>query len=159
MVACTLVFVLGLPAHAVSQPVPQDAATAARELVVTMRADDQLKTILPLIMQQIKPAIVQGRPEVARDFDAIMPLMLDAMNARLSEFVDAMAALYAHNFSAEELREITAFYHGKAGQKFLQAMPALAQQSLAMGQKLGQEIAKDLQARITEELRRRGHKI
>jgi hypothetical protein len=148
-----------LPARAAPQAAPQDAEAAARELVVTMRADDQLKTILPLILQQLKPAIVQGRAEVARDFDAIMPLMLEAMNARLNEFIDAIAALYAKNFSAEELREITAFYHGKAGQKFLQAMPLLAQQSLAMGQQLGQDIARDLQSRITDELRKRGHRI
>lgn len=159
MVFCVLAVVLLAPGRATAQPVPPDVAAAARELVVTMRADDQLRTILPLIMQQLKPAIVQGRPEVARDFDAIMPLMLEAMTARLNDFVDAMAALYAQNFNVEELREITAFYHGKAGQKLLQAMPTIAQQSLAMGQKLGQEIARDLQDRITEELRKRGHKI
>jgi uncharacterized protein len=142
-----------------AQAVPPDAAAAARELVVTMRADDQLRTILPLIMQQIKPAVVQNRPEVARDFDAIMPLMLEAMQARINDFVDATALIYAQNFAADDLREITAFYKGKAGQKFLQVMPAIAQQSLAMGQRLGQEIARDLQGRMTDELRKRGHKI
>jgi hypothetical protein len=154
-----LAVVLVAPGRALPQADPADPAAAARELVVTMQADAQLRAILPLIFQQLKPVIVQGRPEVERDYDAIQPLMLGAVNARLGDFVDAMAALYARHFTAEELRQITAFYRGPAGQKFLQVMPAISQESLAMGQKLGQEIARDLQARITDELRKRGHKI
>jgi hypothetical protein len=156
MSALVLAVVLVAPGRALPQ---SDPAAAARELVVTMRADAQLRTILPLIFQQLKPVIVQGRPEVERDYDAIQPLMLDAVNARLGDFVDATATLYARHFTADELRQITAFYRGPAGQKFLQVMPAISQESLAMGQKLGQEIARDLQARITDELRKRGHKI
>jgi hypothetical protein len=156
MSALVLAVVLVAPGRALPQA---DPAAAARELVVTMQADAQLRTILPLIFQQLKPVIVQGRPEVERDYDAIQPLMLDAVNARLGDFVDATATLYARHFTADELRQITAFYRGPAGQKFLQVMPAISQESLAMGQKLGQEIARDLQARITDELRKRGHKI
>jgi len=154
-IAATLVF----SGPAASQSGTPEAAAAARELVVTMRTDEQLKTVLPLIFQQLKPTIVQGRPEVERDFNTIVPLMMEAMTARLNEFVDAVAAIYAKNFTVEELREITAFYRGRAGQKFVQAMPAIAQQSLAMGQQFGQEVARDLQGRIIDELRKRGHKI
>jgi len=32
-----------------------------------MRAADYFKTILPAIVQQLKPAIVQNRPQVERD--------------------------------------------------------------------------------------------
>jgi len=47
---------------AASQPASPDATAAARELLTTMRMADQLKAILPLLMQQLKPAIVQGAP-------------------------------------------------------------------------------------------------
>jgi hypothetical protein len=49
---------------AVSQTPSSDAMAAARELVVTMRGADQFTAVLPMIMQQLRPAIVQGRPEV-----------------------------------------------------------------------------------------------
>jgi hypothetical protein len=50
-----------------AQAPPPDALAAARELIVTMRAADYFKTILPAIVQQLKPAIVQNRPQVERD--------------------------------------------------------------------------------------------
>src|SRR6478752_2904890 len=87
-----------------------DTLAAARELIVTMRAADYFKTILPAIVQQLKPAIVQNRPQVERDYDAIMPLMLESMNARVNEIIDQVAALYARNFTVAELNEVVAFY-------------------------------------------------
>ena len=139
-------------------PAP-DAMTAARELVTTMNAADQFKALLPIILKNLKPAIVQGRPEVDRDYDTIMPILLGGMAARVNEIVDEITALYARTFSADELREVTAFYHGPVGQKFLQKQPVIMQESMAIGQKFGQSVAAEMQSRIVEELRKRGHKI
>jgi len=156
--SCVAVFVLVAgPAH--PQSPPPDALTAARELITTMQTADQFKAILPVVIRNLKPAIVQGRPEVERDFDAIMPIMLDAMNARVSEIVDQITALYARTFTVDELREVTAFYRGPTGQKFLQRLPQITQESMAIGQKFGQSVATEMQGRIIEELRKRGHKI
>jgi hypothetical protein len=147
------------PAGAQSPSLAPDAVAAARELVTASRAADTLKTLLPVIMQQLKPAIVQGRPEVERDLDAIMPQVIEAMRARSDAFADAIAVIYAHNFTADELRQLTAFYRGPIGQKFLEKMPLVAQESMAMGQKFGQELAGDLRDRMIEELRKRGHNL
>ena len=133
--ACVAVFVL-VAGPARPQSPPPDALTAARELIVTMRAADQFKAILPVVIRNLKPAIVQSRPEVERDFDAIMPIMLEAMNARVSEVIDQITALYARTFSVAELREVTAFYRGPTGQKFLEKVPQITQESMAIGQEV-----------------------
>jgi hypothetical protein len=124
-----------------------------------MRTADQLKALLPVIMTQLKPAIVQGRPEVERDYDAIMPHLLERMAQRSGEIVELTAAIYASNFSAEEIRQVTAFYRAPVGQKFLDKLPAITQASMAMGQKWGQSIAAEMRDKIIEELRKRGHKL
>jgi len=54
-----------------SQTPSPDALAAARELIETMHAVDYLKSIVPAMMQALKPAIVQNRPQVERDYDAI----------------------------------------------------------------------------------------
>lgn len=146
-------------AAAGQQPVSPDAFAAAKQMVEASKAADQMKTLLPLLMQQLKPVVAQGRPEVERDYDKIVPLMLEAMNSRVQEFSDAMATIYARNFTADELRQITAFYETPVGQKFLTRMGPIAQDALVVGQKFGQEIAKDLRERVVEELRKRGHNI
>jgi uncharacterized protein len=142
-----------------SQTPSPDAMAAARELIVTMRAVDYFKTIMPAMMQTMKPAIVQNRPQVERDYDAIVPLMLESMNARLNEIIEQIAALYARNFTADELREVVAFYRGPTGQKFVQKLPAITQESMTIGQRFGQSISSDIRGRMIDELRKRGHNI
>ena len=144
---------------AATQTTPPDALAAAKELVVTMRAADQLKNLFPIIMQQLKPAIVQGRPQVEKDYDAIMPALVEGMLARSGELIDLMADVYARNFTAAEIRQISAFYRGPVGQKFLEKMPAITQESMSAGQKWGQTVAGEMRGRIIEELRKRGHNI
>jgi uncharacterized protein len=161
--SCALALVLALSLSAVgaavAQAPPADAMAAARELVVTMRTADQFKALMPVIVRNLKPAIVQNRPEVERDYDAIVPLMLEAMNARINGLIDEITVLYARSFTAPELTDITAFYRGPTGQKFLDKLPAITQDSMAIGQKFGQSVVAEIQNRIVEELRKRGHKL
>jgi hypothetical protein len=132
---------------------------AAHELIVTMRAVDLFKTIMPAMMQSLKPAIVQNRPQVERDYDVIVPLLLEGMNARLNDVIEQIAAVYARNFTADELREAVAFYRGPTGQKIVQKLPTITQESMAIGQRFGQSIASELRGRMIDELRKRGHNI
>jgi hypothetical protein len=155
-VLAALVFCAG-PA-APQSPAPE-AVAAAKELVESSRAGDQVKALLPLIVQQIKPLVVQNRPEVERDFDTLMPLMMEIMNTQLGAFTDAMALIYARNFTVDELRQIQAFYRTPAGQKLLEKLPVITQESFAVGNKFGQGIANELRGKVIDELRKRGHNI
>lgn len=153
-----------LAAMLVSQPIQAQASSpdtlaAARELVEAARTTEQFRTLLPLIVQQMKPAIVQGRPEVERDYDKIMPLLMEAANQQVAGLADEVAGIYARNFAVDELRELTAFFRTPTGRKFLDITPVIAQESMSMGQKFGQRVARELQTRIREELRKRGHNI
>lgn len=144
---------------AASQQPSPEALAAARELTTSMRAADQFKVLFPLIMKQLKPVIVQGRPEVERDFDSLLPVMLAVVTKRSAELVDATAVVYARHFTVDELRQLTAFYGTAVGQKLLEKLPAITQESMMAGQKIGQEIVGELQSRMLDELRKRGHKI
>jgi len=88
-----------------------------------------------------------------------MAVVLEAMNGRIEELITSIATIYAVNFSRDELGQLLAFYRTPVGQKFIEKMPTITQQSLAVGQKLGQQISGDLRNRMIEELRKRGHNI
>jgi hypothetical protein len=104
----------------------------------------------------MKPAILAGRPQMEKDFDAFAGALLDGMGARLDELLDQIAITYGKNFSASELREITAFYRTPLGQKFLDKQPAMTEETMTIGQNFGRGVAADLQGRMIEELRKRG---
>ena len=154
--ACLLL--LSAPAVWAQTP-SSDAMTAARSLVTTMKLADQYKALLPAILLGLKPALTQDRPEIERDYETMMPMVADAFEPYYTSMVDGIAAIYATNFTAAELRDIEAFYRQPTGQKMLEKMPVISQQALAVGQEVGRKAADDLKARLTEALRQKGHKL
>jgi hypothetical protein len=136
---------------------PAENLAAARELVTAMRATDQFKAMLPTIFQALKPVFVQDRPDVEKDYNAIMPIIISSAMKRVSEFADRLAGIYATNFSVGELRDLIAFYHTPTGQKLVARQPVIARASMAAGQQFGQTLVNDLKGEIGEELRKRGH--
>jgi hypothetical protein len=133
--------------------------TAARSLVTTMKLSDQYRALLPGILLGLRPALTQDRPEIERDFDAMLPTVVEAFAPYYNAMVDNIATVYANNFTAGELREIEAFYRQPVGQKLLQKSAALAQQSNQVGQDSSRKAADDLRARLTQALRQKGHKL
>ena len=118
--------------------------------MVAMKSADQFKKIVPIVMQTLKPASIQQRPDVEKDYDALVPILLDEMNSRAEKMMDKLAVIYAKNFTADELNEITAFYRSPTGQKFVERLPRIMQESLTAGQEFAHQTAPELQ---------KGHKI
>jgi uncharacterized protein len=160
VVACLLLFSASLSRAQTPPPAPPpDAMAAARSLVTTMKLAEQYKALLPAILLGMRPALTQDRPEIEQDYDAMMPMIAEAFTPYYSAMIDGVAAVYANNFTADELREIEAFYRQPVGQKMLEKLPAISQQSLAVGQEVSRKAAEDLRQRLTEALRQKGHKL
>jgi hypothetical protein len=151
-------FLFSVCAAPAQTPSP-DAMTAARSLVTTMKLSDQYKALLPAILLTLRPTLTQDRPEIERDYDAMMPAVADVFAPYYATILDNIATVYANNFTAGELREIEAFYRQPAGQKLLEKSPALAQQTNQVGQDASRKATDDLRARLTEALRQKGHKL
>jgi hypothetical protein len=156
LAACLVVTLMSAAPAPAQSP---DGVAAAKELMEVMHATDNVKVMIPSLMQALKPALVQGRPEVARDFDVLMPMMIQAMSSRMDEMLDQIAGVYARKFSVAEMREIIAFYRAPTGQKVVRELPAVFQESMAIGQQWGQKLGAELQQRMIEELRKKGHNI
>jgi uncharacterized protein len=136
-----------------------EAMSAARSLVKTLKLSDQYKALLPVILLGLKPALVQDRPEIERDYEAMMPTVADAYTPFYNAMIDSAATVYANNFSVDELRELEAFYRRPVGQKFLEKSQAIMQQSMQVGEETSRKAAEDLRTRLTQQLRQKGHKL
>jgi uncharacterized protein len=156
IVAC--VFLCAISTSPAQTPSPE-AMTAARSLVTTMKLADQYKALLPAILLGLKPVLTQDRPEIERDYEAMLPAIADAFAPYYAAMVEGVAKIYASNFTPGELRDIEAFYRQPIGQKLLDKGPAIAQQAAQVGQDIGRKAADDLRTRLTEALRQKGHKL
>ena len=152
LIICSILLFLTCVAPA-QMPSPE-AMTAARSLVTTLGLSDQYKALLPVILLGLKPVLTQERPEIEREFDAVLPKMAEAYAPYYTAMVDAAASVYANNFTVDELREIEAFYSRPAGKKLLEKSQAIAQQTTQVGQETGRKATEALRARLTELLRK-----
>jgi hypothetical protein len=150
-----LLFSIG-PAPA-QTPSPE-AMSVARSLVTTLKLPERYKALLPAILLSIKPALTQDRPEIESDFEAMKPRMAEAFTPHYNAMVDAVATVYATNFSVEELRELDAFYRRPVGQKLLAKWPAITQQSVQIGEDGSRKAAEDLRTSLTQLLRQKAPK-
>jgi hypothetical protein len=73
---------------------------------------------------------VQNRPEVEKQYDAMMPTFQQQAMQRVNELTDALATIYAQNFTVDELHAIAAFYQTPAGQKLNELNPTVNYQSM-----------------------------
>jgi hypothetical protein len=133
-----------------------EALAAAKELIETVHLNEVYKAIIPTMMKTLRPAVVQGRPEVDRQYDALVPVMMEAFQDRVSEMSEAAAIVYARNFSADDLHALNEFYKTPAGQKLVQKLPVVTQELTSAGAKFGQSLGRDVQQRMIDELRKRG---
>ena len=101
----------------------------------------------------------RDRPEIEQDYNQLMSAIADAYTPYYNSMIDAAAAIYASNFTAGELREIEAFYHGPAGQKLLQNSQAITEQVAQVGRDGSRKAADELRVRLTQALRQKGHKL
>ena len=65
--------------------------------------------------------------------------------------------LYSQHLTPDEVAKVNAFCGASAGNKILQTLPILIQQSLHMGQEWIQNPDRDAQKRWTERLKREGY--
>jgi hypothetical protein len=156
IIAGMLLFSLSV---ASAQTPSAEAMTAARSLVTTLKLSDQYKAILPRILLTLKPALVQDRPEIERDYDAMMPQIEQAFIPYYNAMLNEVATVYASNFTVAEMHAIEAFYRQPVGQKFIEKWPAISQQSNQVSQDASRKAAEDLRSRLTEALRQKGHKL
>jgi hypothetical protein len=158
-IAFPFIMTLLMLAPVQAQSAKSDAEVAARELVDTIKLADRFKVLLPMVFKTLKPAIVQNRADVARDYDALVPVLTEKMSARFGELENSIVSIYADNFTAAELRELIAFYKTPTGQKFLEKTPLVTQQTMAAGKKFGEIAGAEARQDMIDELRKKGHSI
>jgi hypothetical protein len=146
-----------LPARA-QAPGSPEAQAAAKELASIMSAD-LIGQMTSAMTAQIWPKL---QAELGPKVDAAtLKELRQEFEAALKDFVvDAMTeapAVYARHFSAQELRDMTAFYRSPTGVKALQLMPKVMAEFFGTLAPRMQALDKNLKTRISAVLKRRGY--
>lgn len=147
-------------APAENQPLPDPARiAAARELMAATGSARQFEAVMPMLMAQMEPLFLQMAPGKEQEVKDVLGLMQERFSKRKSELLENIAQLYSEKMSAEDMQTLAKFFSDGAGARFIQLQPEIVQGSMLIGQKWGEQIGKELEAEVRQELQKRGIKI
>ena len=159
-----LVFALcvgATPFRAVAQGEAQsEALRAANELMAVM-SKDTVRQMVAGMTAQVWPTIEQTLRAKRSDIDqaTLTELRSEFERIQMQYMTGVMAdapALYARYFSAEELRDMLAFYKTPTGLKSLQVMPQLTAEVFKMVMSKMQGLQAQIMGAFEAALRQRG---
>lgn len=147
--SCLCLVVLGCAstAPAPATPAPSGAAAVQPALSEEARAQ-RIQEILEVtgsgelglqMMHAILEPMRSALPQVPAEF-------WDGFIARVDvdELEDLIVPIYEKHFTDEELDAMLEFYQTPAGRSMLSKMPAVMQESIAVGQEWGQRLAEEI---------------
>lgn len=161
--AVAIAFVLcvaALPVRAPAQGDGSDTLKAANELMAVM-SKDTVQQMVTGMTAQVWPALERALRAKRSDIDqaTLTDLRKEFERIQVQYVSGVMAdapAIYARHFSAQELRDMLAFYKSPTGQKTLQVMPQLTTEVFQMVVERMQGLQVQIMGAFSAVLRQRG---
>jgi hypothetical protein len=161
-VAIAFVFcAAALPFRALAQgEVSSDSLKAANELMSIM-SKDTVQQLVTGLTAQVWPTLERALRTKRSDIDqeTLTELRNEFERIQVQYMAGVMAdapAIYARHFSAQELRDMLAFYKTPTGQKALQVMPQLTTEVFQMVMERMQGLQVQIMGAFSNVLRQRG---
>jgi hypothetical protein len=146
-----LFLVLAPQAHA------DERLDLAREYVTASRLSEILATSSALVMRPIMEQLLSKEPSLTAEIRTeFIERFEKKFLARAPEMAEAFAKLMATEFSADELREATAFVKSPVGQHLLDFQPVLMQKGTEIGRVWGEQAGREAIQEVIDEMRSEG---
>jgi hypothetical protein len=127
-------------------------AHMANNEAITLLATMNMKESYEGMIKRVTQMQIQANPQLKAIEPAIEAFFTKFMGWEAQK--GDIAALYAKNYTAEELKELNKFYQSPLGQKTVQIMPQLAAASAQIGQNKMMQHIPEMKAMIEAELKK-----
>lgn len=141
-----------------AKPSPKAVATAM-ELLKIKGAGHIYAPILVNIIQRTEYKYMQTNPMLQNDLDASALQVRKAMQPELDSLEKHVAEEYASHFTEKELEQIVAFYKTPLGHKLVTIEPKVLAQSMDYARQWAAKVAQQVDAKMREEMQKRGHDL
>jgi hypothetical protein len=126
--------------------------------------DMGMLTNMNRIIDLLVPQIIGNLKKINREipdaaWEEFTNICTDEMKRSLPELEEPVIAIYDDNFSADEVKQLVAFYQSPVGRKIVSQLPQLMQQSMTMGQSWGQQAGARAVERIRAIAKQKGYDL
>src|ERR1700733_6132903 len=138
------------------KPAAPGALAGAREILTMKNVRSIYASAVPTIVQKTKDTLLQSNLNYQKDLDEVAVIVAQKMAGREKEIGEAMANVYANEFTEQELKDLVAFYKSTLGQKLLLTEPKAVQLSRAYMSQWAQTFAGQVGGEFRAEMQKRG---
>lgn len=146
-----LVFVLGVSVVTMAQTAQnqpsKEYVAELKKMIVLSGSDATFKVMIPQMFAMMK----QQLPNVPVEFWT--ETEKEMMKTLVDDLVGMLAPIYQKHLTLKDLQEIVKFYESPIGKKMAAAQPAIASDSMKVGQQWGMNIA----MKVQEALKAKGY--
>lgn len=115
-----------------------------KELLTSMGTTETMKTSYEYVINYYKDAY----PDVPADYWKRANKL-----ANYEEIINKIVPVYSQHFSEKEIDDLIAFYNSSTGKKIVSEMPSILNESMAIGQAWGSDLAKRIQEEMEKEFK------
>ncbi len=145
--------------------------TAAEDLTAEKKADiEQVlqmtgalaigKQMAVYFVGALTQEIRKTRPDIPQKaLDTLPEEVGAAIDANIAAFRNLAVPIYHKHFTGAEVKEMIRFYSTDLGKKLIRVSQALMQESMAAGQRWGESLGPEIDARVKARLRKEGVKL
>lgn len=112
------------------------------------------------LAQQMISSLKNARPDIdPKAFTIIEEEIVDIIQSEMKNtngIVQELIKIYSKHYSHQDIKDLLDFYQSDLGKKLISATPSVVQESMAAGQKWGQNIIPVIQERITARFEEEG---
>jgi hypothetical protein len=159
--ACLALALTALPAAAQqpAKPASPAAIAAAKEILAMKNANAMYAQAVPNIVERTKNELMQTNLNYQKDLNEVAVIVAQKLAGKEKEIGEGMAAVYASDFTEQELKDLVNFYKSPLGQKLLSTEPRAIQQSMGFMNQWAQQFAETVNGEFRAEMRKRGKQI
>ena len=158
---CKTVLALTLTSGTLFAAPQIDAAKEAdiRRLIELTRASKAAQTIMATTIEQMKPFLEKSLPEDPHKAE-IISTFLERFQKRfnLEDLFNRIVPIYDRHLTHDDIKGLIQFYQTPLGQRVVQALPQIVQESQAVGAQMGQEIGQQTMMEVVQEIQAREKK-
>ena len=150
----------GVPAGAQTPKEASPAAiAAAREILAMKSASTMYANAVPSMVQKTKDVLLQSNLNYQKDLEEVSIIVAQTLAGREKEIGEAMAKIYANDFTEQELKDLVTFYKSPLGQKLLTSEPRAIQFSMSYMNQWAQLFSEVVNGQFRTEMKKRGKEI
>ena len=112
------------------------------------------------VVKQMTELLRKARPDIPQRVLDVLPEEVDGViMSNMAKFKDMTVPLYHKYYTGAEVKEMIRFYSTPLGKKTIETMPAIMSEGFQIGQKWGQSLGPEIQARVQARLKKEGYDL